>query len=492
MNQLALLDVVVIVAYILGTTVLGGLFAGKQKDLKTYFVGDRNVGWWLVLISIVATETSTVTFLSVPGLAYRPGGDFTFLQLAIGYCIGRVIVSFVLLPQYFRGECFSAYQLLRERFGPSVQRIASTIFLVTRTVADGLRLYLTGLLLQQFTGWDMTVAVLVMAVTTLLYTYLGGMQAVIWTDLIQFVIYILGAIIAAWILVGEIPGGWGTVRDLGEAAGKFRLFDTAIRFDTEFVLLAGVLGGAFFSMASHGADQIMVQRYLCAKSLRQAQVALILSGLVVALQFVLFLGIGVGLYAFVQTGGLKLADGTPNDAVFGQFIVQHLPVGVVGLVIAAVLAAAMSTLSSSLNSSATAIMSDFYQPLRPGRTEAHYLGVSRSLTIVMGLAQTAVAIATIYLPSDRSIISKVLEVAGLTTGLTLGLFLIGLINKTITTKAVVVGFCLGAATVVAVWALSTAGVQKIAWPWFAPIGTIATYGFSTLAQVFVGKRSDVP
>src|SRR4051812_3493124 len=218
------LDLTIVVLYIVGTTLLGAWFTRFQKDTRTYFVGDRNVAWWLVLVSIVATETSTVTFLSIPGKGYDPAaGNLTFLQLAFGYIVGRFVVAWVLLPQYLRGELFSAYQLLKERFDVRVQRTASGLFLITRTVADGLRLWLTGLLVQLFTGWDITTAILVLGTVTLIYTYLGGMEAVIWTDLVQFVIYLSGALLAGWFIVHMLPNGWGDFVRINQAAGKFHL-----------------------------------------------------------------------------------------------------------------------------------------------------------------------------------------------------------------------------------------------------------------------------
>jgi solute:Na+ symporter, SSS family len=490
MNALSAIDLSIVIAYILGTTLLGGLFAGQQRDLKTYFVGDRNVAWWLVLVSIVATETSTVTFLSVPGQSFnRNGGNMTFLQLSFGYIIGRIVVAWLLLPQYFNGECVSAYQILRERFGPAVQRVASVIFLATRTVADGLRLYLTALLLHQFTGWNMQMSVLAMAAATLVYTYLGGMQAVIWTDLIQFAIYMLGAIVALVILIGNIDGGVGAIVEAGNAADKFKTIDLRIGFDSHLLLLAGVVGGAFFSMASHGADQIMVQRYLCAKSVGQARVALVSSGIVVALQFALFLFIGIGLYTLHLQGGLQLGPDARNDEVFGKFIVERLPTGVVGLVIAAVLAAAMSTLSSSLNSSASATVGDFYKPLRPNKSDQHYLGVSRVATIVWGIAQTVVALVAIYIPQERSVIDRVLEVAGLTTGITLGIFLLGTLNRNATPKGALVGLIVGATTVIFVWYRVTNGDFKLGWPWYAPIGSLTVLIVGTLASRWLGPQA---
>ena len=469
-------DLTVVLGYLAGTTLLGVWLGRRQRDLKSYFVGDRNVPWVLVLISIVATETSTVTFLSVPGVAFNPkGGNLTFLQLALGYVLGRVLISGLLLPFYFRGELFSAYQLLRERFSPAVQRTASGLFLLTRTVADGLRLFLTGLLLQTFTGWNLEVSLLVMGLVTILYTYLGGMQAVIWTDVVQFGVYILGAVTAAAFIVQRLPGGLETVYHVGQNADKFALLNLKPALTEPYTLWAGLIGGAFFTMASHGADQLMVQRYLCSRSLGDARLALVSSGVVVLLQFLLFLLIGVGLYALWGTGQLELAEHTRNDEVFGQFIVRFLPVGVVGLVIAAVLAAAMSTLSSSLNSSANAFVTDFYRPWRPAGDERHYLRVSRLLTAFWGVAQMGVALLAHRAASDRSVVELVLSVAGFSTGAVLGLFLLGSRPRPVRSAAALTGLVVGFAAVTAVWLPSTwKSPAALAWPWYAPIGALTT------------------
>jgi SSS family transporter len=472
--ELAPLDVAIVVLYILGTTLLGAWFSRRQRDLKTYFVGDRNVSWWLVLVSIVATETSTVTFLSVPGLAFNPeGGNLTFLQLAFGYVIGRVFIAWFLLPQYLRGELFSAYQLLRQRFNPAVQRTASCLFLVTRTIADGLRLYLTALLLHVFTGWSIPVAIIVMTGVTILYTYLGGMEAVIWTDLIQFIIYILGAVLAGVFLLQQIPGGVDTCLAAGRQAGKFVLFDFSPEPAKVFTFWTGLIGGACFTMASHGADQLMVQRYLCSRSLAQARTALVSSGVVVLLQFMLFLMIGVGLYVLHRP---QIMEGAAfdKDRVFGEFIVHNLPAGVVGIVVAAVLAAAMSTLSSSLNSSANTFVTDLYRPLARAASEAHYLFLSRLMTMVWGVAQMAVALAALSLGSERSVVEQVLGVAGFTTGIVLGLFVLGSLRHPVSSSAALIGLVAGFAAVTGVWLPTLWDQRLIAWPWYAPIGTGVT------------------
>jgi SSS family transporter len=514
-TKLATLDVLVVVLYVLGTTLLGVWFTRGQRDVNTYFVGDRNVSWWLVLVSIVATETSTVTFLSVPGLAFKQGGNLTFLQLAFGYVIGRILIAGFLLPQYLRGQWLSAYQLLRQRFDVRVQRTASGLFLITRTVADGLRLYLTALLLHQFTGWNVSASIVAMGLITLAYTYLGGMQAVIWTDLIQFVIYILGAVVAAGCILANLPDGVRGFLDLGDAAGKFRLINPTFDLGEEYTLWAGLIGGAAFTMASHGADQLMVQRYLCSRSLGQARTALILSGFVVLVQFLLFLLIGIGLYGLVQSKQLTVPPGTPNDEVFGSFITddRFLPHGLIGLVIAAVLAAAMSTLSSSLNSSANAFVTDFYRPLRPGRGEGHYLGTSRLMTSLWGLAQIGVALTAAAVRSERSIVALVLSVAGFTTGMILGLFLLGSLRRPVRSGAALTGLVAGFLTVLFFWLpsvgrtalsngrrlpgwlLATWGESPLpgplaawaeyplAWPWYAPLGA----GVTVLVALLVNR-----
>jgi SSS family solute:Na+ symporter len=489
-TQLRLADLCVVIAYLVATTLVGAWFRKGQKDIQSYFVGDREVHWLLVLVSIVATETSTVTFLSVPGTAFNPkGGDLTFLQLALGYLLGRVVIAWVLLPGFFRGSFISAYEVLRQQFDTRVQRSASLLFLVTRTVADGLRLFLTALLLQQFTGWSMPLSILVMGGLTVLYTYLGGMQAVLWTDCIQFFIYMLGALLAGWILLGEIPGGWSEFSRAGTEAGKFRLLNLSTDLAIPYTLWAGVVGGAFFSMASHGADQIMVQRYLCAKSLNHARAALVTSGVAVLLQFLLFLLIGIGLFVLARSGNWELPEGIRNDQVFGRFIVEKLPMGLVGLVIAAVLAAAMSTLSSSLNSSASAAVADFYKPLQPDRGEADYLNMSRLMTLGFGFAQIGVALLAWQIDSPRSIIDQVLSVAGLTTGMVLGLFILGLMRKPVGSNAALTGMVCGFLAVMAVYIPGALGKPVLAWPWFALVGSAGTVVVALAVEAIKPSRA---
>jgi SSS family transporter len=492
-SPLATLDLVIVAVYIVGTTILGAWFTRRQKDTRTYFVGDRNVSWWLVLISIVATETSTLTFLSIPGKGFDPaGGNLTFLQLAFGYIIGRTVIAWLLLPQYLRGELFSAYQLLRERFDTRVQRTASALFLITRTVADGLRLWLTGLLLQQFTGWDIATSILVLGGVTLVYTYLGGMEAVIWTDLVQFVIYVSGALLAGSYILWLLPGGWGEFVTINAEAGKFKLFDLSTSPTEAQTLWAGLIGGAFVTMASHGADQNMVQRYLCARSLGQARTALVLSGLLVTVQFLMFLMIGMGLFALRQAGVFD--PGARNDAVFGVFIVRYMPVGLIGLLVAAVLASAMASFSSSLNSAANAVVADFYRPLRPHHSERTYLRIAKAMTSVVGLGKIAVALSCISLMDrpvvvggrtftiDRSVIDQALGVASVTFGLILGLFVLGSLRRPVNSGAALIGLVTGFIITGWLWFRGAQGLPVLAWPWYAPVGTLSTVFIALLTN----------
>jgi SSS family transporter len=487
LHSLTLVDLLIGLLYLAGTTLLALWLARRQRDLRSYFVGDRNVPWWLILFSIIATETSTVTFLSVPGLAFNPrGGNLTFLQLALGFALGRVVVAFVLLPQYMRGELFSAYQLLRQRFSPTVQRTASAIFLLARNGGDGLRLFLAGLLLQQITGWSGAASVAALGAVTIFYTLVGGMKAVIWTDLIQFLVYLSGAVVAAIFLVQLIPGGLPEYIAVGREAGKFRLLDLSLDPTHDFTLWAGLIGGAFISMASHGADQMMVQRYLCARSLGQARAAVLLSGVFVFVQFALFLLIGVGLFVLHTEGQLRLPANARPDQAFGAFIIQELPAGVVGLVLAAVLATAMSTLSGSLNSSASAFVNDFYRPLRGGGCERHYLNIGRMMTFVWGLVQIGVALLALWLTANESIVRQVLAIAGLTTGLILGLFLLGSLRHPVRSRSALLGLVSGVLFVVPLWLLNALGRPLLAWTWYAPVGTLVTF----LVGLFLDRLAD--
>jgi SSS family transporter len=498
-----LIDLVVIVAYLAGTVVFGAWFSRSQKDVKDYFVGGRSVPWWAIMGSIVATETSTVTFISVPGVAFT--GNWTFLQLVMGYMVGRIVVSVIFVPAYFRGELLTVYQILGVRFGAGVKRLAAGLFLATRSLADGVRLFATGLVLAALLlampgmeaaardwvpGLDPAVtilvgSVLVMGLTTIVYTYLGGMSAVIWTDVIQLVIYLVGAGVASAILVDLIPGGWAEIVGTGGANGKFTLFDFTLSVSKSYTFWSGVIGGAFLTTATHGTDQLMVQRYLCAASPRQARVALLTSGAVVFAQFTLFLLIGSMLYVYytghapAEMAAFTLDGRIQSDRIFPHFIVSHLPPGVVGLVIAAVFAAAMSTLASSLNSSSATAVADFYMPMRKA-SDQHYLRVSRWLTAFWGAVQISVALIAIQF--STRVVDEVLGIASFTNGIILGVFLLGTFAPAVRQPSAFVGILVGTSVMLAV---RMSGVAS--WQWYVLIGSVATYATGIAASRLSGE-----
>jgi solute:Na+ symporter, SSS family len=485
-------DAAVLLAYLTGVVVFGAYLGGRQRTVQEYFVSGRRLPAWAIMGSIVATETSTVTFISIPGLAYAT--DFTFLQLVLGYLLGRVVVSAILIPAYFRGELLTAYELLGRRFGTATKRLASLVFIATRSLADGFRLFATGLVLAALLGLTagvsggiarllpfaspatglLVLAVLVIGAATVFYTYHGGMTAVIWTDVVQLVVYLTGAGVAALVLLHQIPGGWSEVVAVGDATGKFRLFDFTWDVTRGYTFWSGVVGGMFLTTATHGTDQLMVQRYLCARSVRDARAALLWSGVVILAQFALFLLIGVMLFVYYtrhaagEMAGFTVAGQIATDRIFPQFIVQHLPVGIVGLVLAAILAAAMSTLSSSLNSSSAAAMGDFYLPWRGGgMTELGKLRVSRAFTALFGVVQIVAAIVAIRL--SKRVVDEVLAVAAFTNGLVLGLFLLGTLTRRVGQRSALAGVALGA-TVMLVVKLGTA----VSWQWYVLVGSLTT------------------
>jgi SSS family transporter len=487
--QLHTLDLIVIVAYMAGVTAFGWYFGRKQKDIRDYFLSDRDVPWWALAGSIVATETSTVTFISVPAFAFAAnaqgaGGNLTFLQLVVGYMIGRLIVIGLFVPLYFRGELFTVYQILDKRFGGRVKRTAASLFLITRSLADGIRLYATALVLVALTGWADPTSILIIGAVTILYTYLGGMSAVIWTDVIQLVIYVVGALVAAMILLNRIPGGWGEVVAVGNEFQKFRLLDFTFDIARSYTFWAGVIGGAFLTTATHGTDQLMVQRYLCSKNARQATAALLASGAIIFAQFVLFLFIGIMLFVFYHHFPTLPAEVAGRaDRVFPHFIVTELPPGVVGLVIAAIFAAAMSTLSSSLNSSAATSMADFYRPLfARDRSDAHYLKVSRALTAMWGGVQIVVAIVAIAM--HQRVVDAVLSIASFTNGPILGLFLLGTLTRRVRQLGALVGVVTGIAAMTFVWAR-----LNVSWQWYVLIGSTVTFIIGYITSLALERKA---
>lgn len=474
-------DSIIVAAYLLAVLSFGLWVGRNQRDPSDYFLGNRAVPWGALLLSIVATETSTVTFLSIPGIAAASGGNLTFLQLPIGYIVGRLFVVRYLLPLYFKGKPFTAYEVLQSRFGKLSRRMASSLFLVTRNVADALRLYLTALVLQIVLGLDLSASVVIIGLVTMLYTFVGGAKSVIWNDSVQFAVYLCGALAAGSIIVRALPGGLGQILQFADEGHKLRVFDFATGLShPSMTFWAGLAGGAFLTAATHGTDQLMVQRYLAAKNQASAACALGLSGFVVLLQFALFLLIGVGLAAlFASDGAAAGLSAGSNDRLFAWFIVNYMPVGLVGITLAAVFAAAMSTLSSSLNSSAAALVNDLYVPLcRHAPDPRAQLQAGRIATVSFGLLQIGIAVLFGLIGTDESTVANVLKISGFATGPVLGLYFLVVFVPAVRQTAALAGFGAGVLVLSAV-ALGTA----VYWPWYALVGSLTTLGSGALVQV---------
>lgn len=470
------IDWTVLVLYLVVTTGIGVWLGRDQKDARDYFVAGGSIPWWAVLFSIVATETSALTFISIPGLAYL--GDFTFLQVATGYLVGRIVVAYTLLPRYVNGGLVTAYTLLEQRFGLATRRFAGVTFMATRAFGDSVRLFATSIPVALILGgvlppeWTGPGAILVLSVFTLFYTYHGGVRAVVWTDVIQTGVYLLGGVGALYLLGRGVDGGWSQIFAQAGEADKLRLFDLSLGFDKPHTLAAGLLGGAFLAMASHGADQIIVQRLLTANSLKDSQRALIGSGVAVLLQFAMFLTIGLGLWAYY--GGQAFAA---PDRIFPTFIIEGMPAGLTGIVIAAILAAAMSTVSGSLNALAAVTLHDIWTPLKGAPDAARGLALSRRFTLFWGLV--LVGGALLYRAEGTPVVVIALSIASFTYGGLLGGFFLALIWPRAIQRDAIVGMAVGIFTM----SLVVFGKTGIAWPWFVLIGTAVTLTVGILSSL---------
>ena len=455
-------DYLVIGGYLLAITAFGSYFARFQKTTRDYFLTGRSVPWWAICFTIVATETSTLTFISVPATAY--GSDMTFLQRVFGYIIGSVIVSLLFIPAYFRGELMTSYELLQRRFGPRVKNLSAIIFLITRSLADGIRLFATALVISVVTHVPVPVAVLVIGAAMIVYTVRGGASAVIWTDVVQLFVYIAGAAVVFFSLLALIPGGWSEVVRAGTAAGKFRVFDFSLILTRPYTFWAGVIGGVALTLSTHGTDQFLVQRLLSARSQREASRGLILSGFLVFAQFVLFLVIGVMLFTYYQHVPMPRTLGRSDELLPG-FIVTALTHGAAGFIVAAIVAAA---LSPSLNSMAATTVNDFYLKYhRPDADEQTLMRVSRLWTIVWGVVQIGVALGAQLM--QRSVLDAGLAVLSYASGPVLGAFLLGTLASTITEAETFIGMIAGLAVMTIVW-----GWTPIAFTWYIFIGASIT------------------
>jgi solute:Na+ symporter, SSS family len=464
-------DLAVILAYLLAITWFGARFRSGQKNLRDYFLGGRTAPWWAIALSIVSAETSTLTIVGTPALAFN--GNLGFLQIVLGYLLARIVISVLLLPHYFRGEMFTAYELMRRRFGERIRKLTASIFLVTRALAEGVRVFAISLVISIVLGTGELTSIALITVLTLFYTFEGGMTAVIWTDVVQMTLYVVGAVLSFFIILGHIPGGWEHVVAVAGAAHKFTVFDfqfapTLEYFSKSYTFWAGIAGGCFLTTASHGTDQLMVQRLLSARDERQSRAALLASWVVIFIQFTLFLLIGVLLYVFYKDQGLTAP--AKADQIYPAFVWQYLPVGLAGLIIAAILAAAMANLSAALNSLASTTVVDFLRARGKQMSEAQSMKIARWATVGWGMVLFAIAYAARH---SASVLEVGLTIGSIPMGALLGVFMLGVLTKRPGEIAAMCGVAAGLATVLAVHFFTH---PKVAFTWYVLIGTVVTFG----------------
>ncbi len=481
------LDLAVIAGYFVLTLGVGFWVTRRQATAGDYFLGARDLPAWGIMLSIVATETSALTVISVPGVGAR--GDLTFLQIAFGYLLGRILVARWLLPGYFRGEQETAYARLETRFGVHTRRLLSVSFLATRFLADGVRIFAGAIPLALVTGWEIGSAIVVMGVVTMVYTWFGGLKAVVWADVIQLTVYIGGGLAALWV-AWQLAGGPGAALAMASEAGKLKLFEWDFSLTVPYTFLGGLIGGAMLSAASHGTDHLIVQRLLATRSLGDAQRALVGSGVLVILQFLLFLLVGSAIWA----AGLA-PEGMASDQIFPRFIIDQLPSGVSGLVIAGILAAAMSTISSSINALASSMTNDLYAGWTGRRDPAHLLKVGRAFSLVWGLALVGAALGFHFSASrsDTPVVVLALSIASVTYGALLGTYILAgrwpraigrdVILGALVTIVVMLGVVFAARLAVMPGLDWLAPVGRISFPWFVPIGTLITIGVGMLSSL---------
>ncbi|HTC36535.1 MAG TPA: sodium:solute symporter [Bryobacteraceae bacterium] len=476
------LDLATIAVYLIAITWFGAHFRKSQRNLKDYFLGGRSAPWWAIALSIVSAETSTLTVIGTPALSFS--GNFQFLQVVLGYLLARIVISALFLPQYFRGEMFTAYELMRRRFGERIRRLTAATFLVLRALAEGVRVFALSIIVVIVLGTGQVTSILVIVCLTLFYTFEGGMTAVIWTDVVQMFLYVAGAALSFWVILHQIPGGWTHVAAVADATRKFQVFDFRFAWTPEFFsrsysFWAGLIGGCFLTTASHGTEQLLVQRLLAARTENQSRAALLSSWIVIFFQFALFLFIGLLLFVHYSDTGRPAPK--PADSIYPGFIWNNLPTGVAGLVIAAILAAGMSNLSAALNALASTTVMDFYKPFvmrhDPARSDAHFLAIARWATVAWGAVLFLIGLVARHI---GSVLEAGLSIASILYGSLLGVFLLGLLTKRVQQTSAMIAMIMGLALMIYVRFATT-----IAFTWYVVIGTGATFSTGYVISLFL-------
>src|SRR5277367_3653873 len=488
------LDLAIIALYLVGITLFGLRFRKRQRSLRDYFLAGRDIPWWAIALSIVAAETSTLTIISIPGLAYDT--NLTFLQVVMGYLVGRVVISLVLLPQYFRGDLYTAYELIERRFGRGLRSLTAGLFLLTRAAAEGVRVYAVSIVVSIALGTGEVASIAIITALTVIYTFEGGLAAVIWTDVVQTFIYVGGTLVGLVTILHLVPGGWTSVEAIAGGLHKFQVFDLGLynltvashwphfNFAQSYTLWAGIIGGAFLTTASHGTDQLIVQRLLAARNQRQSVLALLSSGLAVFFQFALFLFVGVMLFAYYRVPSAAFGRA---DRIYPTFIVSRMPHGIAGLLIAAILAAAMSNLSAALNSLSSSSIMDFYlrfrADVRPEVSEAKRLRFARLATVLWALVLFALAILALH--RVGRVVEVGLQIASVAYGALLGVFLLGVLTRRANQSGAMIGMLCGFVVELYIW-LGT----RVPWTWYVAIGTVVTFVVGYAASILL-QRAEV-
>lgn len=462
-------DLIIVLIYLISVAIIGILSGGKQKSIKDYFLGAEKIPWLAVSFSIIAAETSTLTFISIPGLAYN--SNFNFLQLTFGFLIGRIAIAYILLPKYYQGEISTVYTFLEKRFDKKLRTFASIIFLVTRVASDGVRLFAAAIPLYLLLNIEPIYAIILISIIALIYTYTGGMKAIIYVDALQMTIYLGGAIFIIFFLITHIdPKIFSETELIKQKLSIINLsFDKNFSgfFQQPYTLLSGIIGGAFLSMASHGTDQLIVQRLLAIQNLRKSQLAIITSGVIIIFQFAIFLFIGFLLYAFYGEVNLK------SDEILPTFIIKELPAGLSGFMIAGIFAAALSTLAGSISSLSSSTMIDlFLNNKKENLDESSKLFYSRIYTILWTVF--LIGSAVFFMNTNKAVVELALSISSFTFGGMLGTFLLGIFNKKASKKIALISF------IISIIVVSLFIIFKIvAWTWyvFIGVGTVLITGF---------------
>ena len=461
---MSLIDYVIIIVFMGGVFIAGTLLGRGVTNIKGYFSANNDLPWWAVMLSIVAAETSVLTFLSIPGLAYL--GNFSFLQVCMGYIVGRVIISFVLLPMYSGGKFITVYQAITEKAGVPMQRVMSITFMFTRLLADGVRLFAVAIPLSMITGLSFMQSIWILGIVTIFYTWFGGIRAVVWMDVAQWVIYISAGIIALWVgskILPDISNSLSIVLEQGKA----QIFDWKFSLKG-YNIFSGVIGGAMLSMASHGTDQLIVQRVLSCKNMKDSRKALIGSGVVVFFQFALFMIIGLMMYMVWNGASLGMLGLHKPDALFTKFIIENLPPVVKGIAVAGIFAAAMSTLSGSLSSLSSSTIVDILKPIFKDKIDdKKLLYYGRIATLSWGILM--VGGASLFRNINNPLIEIGLSVASFTYGGMLGVFILVRFFKKVETWQYMVSFFGAIITMIFVIKFT-----EIHWTWYVLIGNLAT------------------